>query len=68
MLGCAGSLLALPSASTMPSLHTHNIHPCRALAVWACNLGLLLAARLGNGFRFADLASALAPLDAHRCG
>lgn len=39
---------------------------CRAASIWACNLGLLLAARLGNGFRFARVAGVLAPLDAHR--
>ncbi|PSC74649.1 membrane-bound O-acyltransferase isoform X1 [Micractinium conductrix] len=37
-----------------------------AASIWACNLGLLLAARLGNGFRFARVAGVLAPLDAHR--
>ena len=38
----------------------------RAALIWAGNLGALLAARLLDGFRFASLAPALAPLDAHR--
>lgn len=40
---------------------------CSAAIVWACNLSLLLAARLGKGFRFASLGRLLAPLDNHRC-
>jgi hypothetical protein len=32
------------------------------------NIGLLLAARLGNGFRFAALGPWLALLDSHRWG
>ena len=42
--------------------------PCRAPVIWALNAGLLLAARLGNGFRFATLGPLLAPLDNHRWG
>ena len=40
--------------------------PCRAAVIWAFNIGLLLAARLGNGFRFAALGPLLAPLESHR--
>ncbi|PRW20737.1 membrane-bound O-acyltransferase isoform X1 [Chlorella sorokiniana] len=39
--------------------------PYGAAVIWACNIALLLAARLGDGFRFASLSSALAPLDSH---
>ena len=42
--------------------------PCRAAVIWAFNIGLLLAARLGNGFRFAALGPWLALLDSHRWG
>eukprot|EP00887_Chlorella_sp_A99_P004096 scaffold23.g4096.t1 len=37
-----------------------------ALVIWGANLAALLAARLAHGVRFASLAAALAPLDAHR--
>lgn len=51
---------------TIFTLWVHLRTLSRAAAAWACNLGLLLAARVGNGFLFSGISAALAPLDRHR--
>ncbi|KAI7845564.1 hypothetical protein COHA_000854 [Chlorella ohadii] len=62
---CAALVLALALTSYAVAQLAAG-HPYGAVAIWACNIGLLLAARLGDGFRFASLLPALAPLDGHR--
>ena len=59
-----------PQQLLLPLLTFHDtvsvLLSCRVAAIWACNLGMLLAARLGHGFPFAAISPHLAFLDAHR--